>query len=293
MITKSQPKISKPVHPGGASGVFRYLVNHAAFVDKVVLNVWGVRRKRPSSRIKGSDNLAIGGPGRFYARCLPRHHRLSGNDLQVRYGLLKPFANLSPYTVTAWSVKSPLTCADVFLVLDGLFRRGYKAVISSAEMTFDTEGIPMSRFRRELCSRARVRTYQDQSGKVTVYVGGSRSQWELRLYEKTDSVVRIEFVLRSAILRAHNIRRPQDLLLLKKAKLWRKVGFREVNLCEASSLPVRLQEGWEARGLTAPPMMPARVMERELRQARVNPVGWVNSSAREVMLRRMQERLVW
>jgi hypothetical protein len=293
MTTNLQSEVPDAVRSEKTAGVFGHLLNSAAFVDKITINLWGTIRKRPSSRIKGSKNLAIGGKGRFYGRCMPRHHKLSGNDLQVKYGRLKRFANLSPYVVTLWSVKSPLTCADVFLVLDGLFRWGYKAVISSVELSFDTEGISMWRFRRELCSRARVRTYQYQSGKVTVYVGAAGSQWELRIYEKTASVVRIEFVLRSASLRAYNIRRPQDLLLLKEVPLWRKVAFREVDLCEASSLPTRLQEGWEARGLTAPPTMPARDMERELRQARVNPDGWVNSSAREVLLRGMQKLLVW
>jgi len=174
-----------------------------------------------------------------------------------------------------------------------LRRRGYKAVIASLEVTFYTDRIPQARFARHLCSRARERTYRDKNGKTTIYGGSTRGPWDLRLYEKTDSIVRVEFILRSSSLRALSIRKPQDLLLVKSAQLWQKVGFHEVNSSKLQLLPQRVRKRLLERGVTLQACTPARVLERELRRASVNPRRWVVLSDGENLLRRMQSRLIW
>lgn len=276
-----------------AMGVFSYLIDQAAFMDKIVVDVRGVRRKRSAASITGNGNRAIGGPGRFYARCIPRRHEVSGNKLQLKYGVMKPYKSLSPFKVTIWANRSPVTCSDVLLVLDGFFRIGYKAVVSSVELTFDTSGVQLWQFQRDLCSRARKTEVGDGRGVPTVYVGGVRSGRELRIYEKSPSIVRVEFVLRSVFLRAHGIRRLQDLLLLKKVNLWRHVSFRKVNHDAGDSLPPRVREPWLQRGLALPPAMPACIVERELRDAGIQPGDWVVWSERQKLLRKMQRATIW
>ena len=275
------------------TGVFPHLMNQAAFIDKVVVNIWGARRKRCVPTIVGKGNLAIGGGTRLYARCIPRRHRVSGNKLQLKYGVMRPYRNLSPFVVTIWAHCSPVTCSDVMLVLDGFFRSGYKAVVSSVELTFDTSGVQLWQFCRDLCSRARGVEVGDGSGASTQYVGGARSPWQLRNYQKTPAVVRVEFVLRSNFLSAHGIRRPQDLLQLRRLDLWRYVGFRVVDHSLGYLLPPRVLEPWSRRGLLLPPAMPASVVERELRAAGIDPSRWVIPSDREKLLRKMQGHLLW
>lgn len=278
---------------GAKSGIYPHLANSAAFFDRIVVAVWGVRRKRPLQRIKGESNIAIGGPLSFYARCLPRFHTVSGNSLQLKYGVRRRYANLSPYVVTVWAGASPVTCADLLLILDGLMRRGYKALISCAELTFDTQSIPLWRFGRELCSRASVTEVTGTNGMVTIYVGTPRSPWQMRIYGKGYSIVRVEFILRSAFLRAHRIHKPQDLLLLKKADLWNHVGFREVDHSEGGALPLRVRDRWLSCGLALPPAAPASIVERALRDAHINPSRWVIRSDRETLLHKMQKNLIW
>src|ERR1700739_2010432 len=137
-------------------GTFPFLQNQAAFFDKVVVDVCGTLRKRTVAGVTGSTNLAIGGVGRFYARCLKRTHVVSGNELQVKYGLTRHYRNLSPLVLTVWAGESRVSCADVLLALDSMVRRGYRCRVSSAEVTFDLAGTPMSQLERSLCSRAGI-----------------------------------------------------------------------------------------------------------------------------------------
>jgi hypothetical protein len=258
-----------------------------------VVCVRGVRRKRPSSRIIGQGTYAIGGQNSFYARCIRRKHQPSGNQFQLKYGVMRPYRNLSPFVLTMLAGELPVTCADLLLVLDGLFRRGYKATVSSVEVTFDTEGSPLEKFAGDLCSRAEVNAVFDEEGREkTIYCGKPRSAWGLRLYEKTDSIVRAEFILRSVFLRSLGIRKPQELLLLRKAPLWRKVRFRKVDQSEGYALPRSIREVWAKYGRGLPPPMQASIIERALRSAGVNPRRWVVSSSRERLLRRMQTNLI-
>jgi hypothetical protein len=53
-----------------AAETYPHLTNEAAFVDKAVLEVWGTKRKRGIDRTIEKCNLPIGGPGRFYGRCV-------------------------------------------------------------------------------------------------------------------------------------------------------------------------------------------------------------------------------
>ena len=81
---------------------------------------------------------------------------------------------------------------------------------------FDTTGIPLKRFMGELCTTARlVRVIEGKDG-TTIYVGGVNSPWQLKLYGKTDSIVRVEFMLQSTFLRKHGIVRPHELSLSEK-----------------------------------------------------------------------------
>jgi hypothetical protein len=277
----------------GTDGIFQYLLNSAAFFDKIAVAVWGTRRKRIMPQIKGQANIPIGGPRSHYARCMPRRHVVTGNRLQLRYGLMRPYQSLSPFALTMWAGESPVTCADVMRALDGLMRRGYKAVISHAELTFDTKGIPLWRFGRDLCTRARVTVQVGGDGRETLYVGGTRSPWQVRIYTKGCTTIRVEFILRSAFLRAHGIHEPQDLLLLKKAQLWSRLRFREVDHSEGYALPARVREPWLRNGLALPPSGPASIIERALRDEHIGPARWVVQSDRETLLRKMQKNLIW
>jgi hypothetical protein len=82
-------------------------------------------------------------------------------------------------------------------------------------------------------------------------------------------------------------------LLLKDIDLWRYADFCEVDQGQGHALPPRASTAWRARGLELPPLMPASIIQRELRAARVDPKRWVVPSRDGQLMRRMQAGLVW
>mgnify|MGYP001592252979 FL=1 len=146
---------------------------------------------------------------------------LTGNPVELRYGRTRPFRRLPPLRLVLRSESVPLTAAQVTLAADSLVRVGLRAYLSLLEFTFDVQQFGFSYLERHVTDHRRsVRQFCDQRGRKTVYIGRPRSPWQLRLYQKTDSVTRAEFILRLAFLRSHGIERLEDVLLLAKMKPW-------------------------------------------------------------------------
>jgi len=205
-----------------------------------------------------------------------------------------PFKNLSPFVLTIWADRVPVTCADVLLVLDNFMRSGYKARISQVEVTFDLQDISFDRLATELCTRAKVREeFNKQDGTSTLYVGGTKSPWEVRIYQKF-SAVRVEFVLRSTFLRSHNVVRPHELYLLRKERLWERISFRECDQSGADALAARRRrDKWMPLWLGLLARLPMSIVLRALRDAHIDPRHCVIRSQREVLLRRMRRTFIW
>lgn len=273
-------------------GVFEHCVNSAAFVDKATLAVRGVRRKRVGHEISLESNLAIGGFGRIYARCIRARHRISRNPLQIAYGVMRGYRSLCPYALTIWSSGAPVTCAEVSLVLNAFFRCGYRATVSAAEVTFDVAGIPYWRATRDLHTRAWTqKELFDPKGRGTTYIGSVRSPWQARIYVKTPRLLRIEFVLRSRFLRRHGIRRPEQLYLVKRARLLDRVGFRIVRVRQ--ELPPKERAIRRRFRFLLRPSVPASWVAALLKDARIDPRPWLCGSSLEVRLRKMLAHLIW
>jgi hypothetical protein len=275
-----------------ADGVFEDCVNSAGFVDKATFAVRGVRRKRVGHEISLESNLAIGGYGRIYARCVRARHRISRNPFQIAYGVMRRYRSLCPYALTIWSGGAPVTCAEVLLVLNAFFRCGYRATVSAAEVTFDVAGIPYWRATRDLHSRARTqKEFFDPNGRGTTYIGSVRSPWQARIHVKAPGLLRIEFVLRSRFLRKHGIRRPEQLYRVKRVCLLDHVGFRVVWIPQ--ELPPRERAIRQRFRLVLRPSVPASWVAELLKDARTDPQPWLRKSGLEVQLRKMLAHLVW
>lgn len=275
-------------------GIFEHLANKAAFFDKIVINVWGARRKRLPASLLITGNFPIGGPGRFYARAAHGEHCLSGNRFEHKYGRLRNYGNVSPFVVTVWAKGSPVTCADALLVLDALFRKGYRAVPSRVELTFDLDAFALWRLQNDMCARATIAAMGTSDAPCpTYYIGGVRSPWQVRIYRKEGFTSRVEFVFRSQFLRRNSIRCLQELYRLRGARLWRLISFRVVDHSLTSPpLPPRVKKLWRHRE----PLllgMPASLFCRSLRDLRIDPRPWLVRSKDERSMRRMLKRMVW
>jgi hypothetical protein len=275
-------------------GIFPHLVNEAAFVDKLVMGVWGVRRAEILDYIAKEKSRAIGGHGRAYARCIPGRNTATGNPLQFKYGVMLPYKGVSPYVVQLLADRQPVTCADAILAMDGFMRLGCRAKVSQLELTFDTEGIPLELFTWELCTTARTFREMESDYGATLYAGGVNSSWQLKIYQKTDAIVRVEFTIRNMFLRKVGIVRAPEAYLLRRAHLWDHASFREVDQSEGDALPPRIRKHWTKLGHGLPPDdMPACIVIDLLREARIDPARWVVRSQREDLLRKMQHNMIW
>ncbi len=209
------------------SGVFPRLADKSAFIDKAVLSVWGHRRERVPPAVELAQSRAIGGSTRMYARLLPGHCQLTGNPFELKYGRLHPYSNVPPFRLSLRSDVVPLSAAGVSSTIDSLFRRGFHCQVSQLEFTFDVTGFSFPFFREHLLTTAHSVTEVGKQDHKTLYIGRPRSPWQLRIYQKTDLLMRVEFVLRRAWLHAHGIEQIDDLLLLRDLHVWTSASFPE------------------------------------------------------------------
>jgi hypothetical protein len=216
-------------------GVFGHTTDRAAFIDRVDLGIWGKRRTWPLPWMVTIDrNFPIGGPKSMYARCVDGFCPVTGNPFQEKYGVMRWPDRVPERRLTLRSQRTPLSGAQVELVSRSLMRKGFRSQVSQAEMTFDFTGTSIGFIKRHLLTTARrFQSYRDELGRETYYVGGFKSPWQVRIYQKRDDVVRFEFIFRREFLRNKGISRPHELVLLRKIDLNRLVWLREKGALEA------------------------------------------------------------
>lgn len=277
------------------AGVFRHLVDRAAFIDRVDLSLRGKRRRRPLGSVSIDRRFAIGSEKSVYGRatdgtCVPTE-----NPFQLKYGVLRWPRRVPPMRLTLRSQQTPLSGAQAELVSNAFLCRGFKSQVSRVEMTFDLTGTSVNFFRRNLQSTARrFRTVTDARGWKTFYVGGPRSHWQLRIYQKQSTVVRFEFTFRIAFLRRWGIRRPHELVLLRNIDLTRLVWLREVNESKLLVSGEKELEDYQNRAIRRmAQFLSANRFSKWLKECRIfRPELFVPCSL-EAKLRRLQRRLLW
>jgi hypothetical protein len=277
-------------------GVFQHLADQASFIDKVVLSLWGDRRARPSECVQLGSTRPIGGKERQYARSLAGICVATGNAIELRYGRLVPYDRVPPLRLALRSVAMPLTGAQVEMVSRSLIRQGFRGHVAILELTSDITRTSVSDLRQQLFTRARyVRELHDEYGRRTLYVGSPHSGWQLRVYDKTDSIVRVEFVLRLPFLQAHGIRRPEGVLDLARFELSHLVCFREFSQDRLAAALSGVEGGWRKQiVLEWPRRRPLQMLAQILRKDyKIDPTPLLQHSPVQLLLREMQRKLVW
>ncbi len=279
------------------SGIFEHLQNRATFIDRLELGVWGKRRARPSGTTRIVRTLAIGGPDRIYSRAAHGQCHATGNPFQFRYGVRRWFGRVPPYRLVLYSDQTPLTFAQVVLVMTSLMCLGFRVQVSRLEVTFDLTGTSVEFFMRHALTRARRRRIlRDQSGRRTLYLGGPRSHWQLCVYVKSKSVTRFEFRLRLGALRKMGIRQPHEIVFLRKADLLGQlVSVHEVNETklpgtddgdDLASARARVIRKWAKE-------FSCRSFYASTKGCEIFETEWCRPCQIERKLRYMQDRLVW
>jgi hypothetical protein len=277
-------------------GIFLYLVDHAAFIDRIEFGLWGTRRSRVAPEIQITRNIPIGGIGRSYARSMHGICGLSGNPFEFRYGNLTHWPSVPQFRLILRAETLPITGAQIASVAGGLLRGGFHAEASRVELTFDVSRFPFSYFRHHVLARAHhISDMRDDRGNETFYVGGPSSPWQLCIYQKRDQIVRLEFRLRRAFLHARNLERPHQLLGLRQAEVWHLVqirNFREKAL--RAAVDAAPANRYKHLLTDVPRRWPLQTLIKFVRgPLGLNPKELLATTDAERMLHRMQENLIW
>jgi len=278
--------------------IFRDLVEERAFLDRVLVGVWGKPRKSYGPSVAVIGNRGIAGPRSQYARLGFGRCRMSGNPFQWAWGKYQKTVwthLLPPFRFSIRSESVPITWAQLNNCVDSILLRGSRQRVTLVEVTFDTH-LALDTAERDLFTSAR--TFQGRvgwRGRRTVYIGSARSAWQLRMYQKTRRIVRFEFILRAPALRKFGVNRPQDLLLLRTADLWRFVRWREFVRPMSAAIAI----GSKVSGYRLAACMEIwhrcpRDFEQILRtEYRIDTQPLLGMSLVEKTLRRMQAKLIW
>ena len=212
-----------------SSGVFPQFIDRRAFIDKIVLSIWGEKRAAPDN-VWITKNRPIGGSNRNYARSERGVLLDSRNPYELRYGAMRFQAILPPMYLTLRSERTPVTSSDTAKAIEFLCEEVSRATVSQVELTFDLSGVSVEWLRHRIFTRARrFWRLRDESGRRTLYVGGRTSPWQVRVYDKTPEVVRLEFILRRPFLRKIGINGPRDFELLRGVNLKSLIRIRRLN----------------------------------------------------------------
>jgi len=100
--------------------VFPWLVDKAAFVDKIVLSVNGKVKQDFDYELVDPESKGILHPGTIYSRRVSAVFGLTGNPLLIRYGKAKKFENVPEAQIVIQSEAVPVTAAQAFLLVKKL-----------------------------------------------------------------------------------------------------------------------------------------------------------------------------
>ena len=204
---------------GDGSGVFPNLLNHRSFFDKVVISIRGVKKPAPGGAVSKRENKAIGGQGSYYGRVERGVLATTGNPYDLKYGVMRKRGIIPPLMLILRSDQTPLGTSNASAAINLLCEKNWTALVSQVELTFDLTGTSVEFLSRSVLSPARkFPSIRGEFGQ-TQYVGTLKSHWQVRIYDKTAHVVRVEFVFRREFLRKHSIDAPADLARLRDLDL--------------------------------------------------------------------------
>jgi hypothetical protein len=151
--------------------------------------------------------VAIAGPRSIYSHAMHGSCSATGNRFQLKFARMLSFGRVPPYYLILYSDRTPLSFAQLIVILNSLFCLGYRVTVSRLELTFDLGDTSVEFLRKHVLTRAeQVRSWCNRQGRRTFYVGRPTSKWQVRIYVKTATVTRFEFMLRRAELRRLGIR---------------------------------------------------------------------------------------
>lgn len=279
------------------NGIFPYVVDLCAFNDTCRVSVRGEQLSPELDGLIEVKNTASRSNKSRFARCLRAKIRDTGNPLTVVYGKTgktAPLPAIPDAMVVFRSERIILTGAQIMHDIEMLFPTATRVEFSELEFTFDISATEVAAIRRQAVHSAR-RTclLRDDTGRSTYYIGSRQSAWQIRVYKKTETIVRIEFIFRRPFLVKNGLLRPLDLLKLRVFDLETLVTFRRVS-------PERLKEAapersskWREGVVRWAERWPISKLPAYLREQGIPPGKVLRRTELQRKIERMQKQFIW
>ena len=276
-------------------GVFTQLVDRAAFSDRVKISVEGIVRERPLPAVWIKTNDAAGGPGGKWARCITGFCLRTGNHFTALYSKYRLYKNLPAIMLTLFSDHCPVTLAEVVEVESAVLRAGFNHRVSFVEVTADVSGTNVPDLASQYAGRAMtVNALRDPKGFKTAYFGSKNSPLQLRIYDKYDGIVRVEFMLRLGFLRAHEINQQTEIAKLGALGPDDVGGFWERDMKRLERDLAGIPRTWlREELLNRGDARPFITWAWQMRNAGFDPRSYLRPSAMEMRLRKMRRGFIW
>jgi hypothetical protein len=172
----------------------------------------------------------------------------------------------------------------------------HREYVTYAELTFDLTGTPFEYFRKHVLTPARrQRELGDTFTGRTLYLGSPHSPWQVKVYEKTDQIIRVEYVFRLDFLRTQAIHQVDDLLKLRNLDLSRFAMFYDISQAALDQGIAKIKDEKCKKMLSEWPRRhrSLQVLAQTLSYHHIPRVGIFRESAVSAKLREMQRNLVW
>lgn len=275
------------------SGVFEYLLDQLAFIDRVTLSAWSAEPPVLKSLTEVTNVPSLSRKS-MYGRMVTGNWKRTGNPARILYGRRDKFPNVPPVRIVLDSTVCPLSGAQVSLLCDDILPGCERVVVSTAELAADLTSTSVGELRRQAVYRARHTKFlgTPETGS-TFYIGARASSSQGKVYSKLNGVTRVEFTLRGAYLKRKKMRKPAELVKLKSLDLSEQVSFMEVSELRLE----RATKSWSAEGKAmARDFAFRRLRSRFLRFLRTNkipPESVLMRSETHNRVQSMIEQLYW
>jgi hypothetical protein len=282
--------------PTQADRIFGFAVDTVAIVDTMSIGIRGEVSPEPVGLVDVKNEPCLS-KNSCFGRLLTATTADTGNPIQVVYskaGKMAPVIAIPDGMIQFRSEATVLSGAQVMRDCGNLFPTATRSELSMVEFTFDVSSPGLETIRKQAIHRARrTRSLVDDEGRRTFYVGSRYSPWQLRVYDKADGIVRIEFVFRRPFLVKHGLLRPIDLLKLRVFDLETLVRFRRVSPEHLEEAAPDRSAKWREGIVRWAELWPISELPAYLRSQRIKPGTVLRRTQLQRKIGRMQKRFIW
>lgn len=229
-------------------GVFDALIGRRSFIHRLELSFTKPISIKRLKKLQVTGQKPCLGPKSFYSRHVWGRLSGTGNRFFLWYGKVSRFPRVPLARLTLLSDGKPLSRTEVLTAVRELIGDIEGVKVTKVEFTFDLRH-DQAILANSVFSIAQKRTeLKDKRGWRTNYIGAPGSERQIRIYQKTDDIARVELVLHRGSLSRLSISSPRQIVRLRTADFHRFMFFRDFDAAAfRREVDRRLTPAWRRR----------------------------------------------